>query len=53
MEENRHIGEEISGKILDIFKEYQITYNEAFDILNHLRGEIGRTVISANSLQSD
>lgn len=53
MENEKSIIQEVSDKILDIFKEYNLPYNDAAYILRCVREEIGRTIISDTSLKFD
>lgn len=53
MENEKSITQEVSDKILDIFKEYKLPYNDAADILRCVREKIGRTIISDTSLKFD
>ena len=53
MKDKECITKEISDKILNIIKEYKITYRDALDIFYHLREKLGDTVISDDSLKSE
>lgn len=53
MENEKSIMQEASDKILSIFKEYKLSYNDADYILRRVRERIGCTIISDDSLKSD
>lgn len=52
MENEKSIAQEVTDKILDVFKEYKLPYFAAVAILHGVREKIGQTIISDTSLKS-